>query len=89
MTSKRKKLEKIIHHGEEVGLSAPADVLLSMARQDAKAMIDGLKIDVNIKAEDLPIFTLTALRKPVIGDRSLTVLLMLSSCSSFGSMQIS
>jgi hypothetical protein len=56
---KKNKLLKLIQEAEDVGLTVPADILLSMAKEDVQKAMDDLKVEVEIKPEDLPIFTLT------------------------------
>jgi hypothetical protein len=57
MPNNRAELLEVIRQAEGLGLPAPADVLLELARQDAEEKIQA--IDLTIKPEDLPIFTLT------------------------------
>jgi hypothetical protein len=55
----RKLIDEILNYAAERGITIPADILLDISRQDAKALLDQLKVTVEIKPSDLPIFTRT------------------------------
>jgi hypothetical protein len=54
VTSKNKLLA-LIAEAEELGLSAPTDVILELARKQAQSIADSLRVNIS----DLPTFTLT------------------------------
>jgi hypothetical protein len=54
VTSKTKLLA-LIAEAEELGLSAPTDVILELARKQAQSIADSLRVNIS----DLPTFTLT------------------------------
>jgi hypothetical protein len=55
----RKLIDEILKYADERGITIPADILLDISKQDAKALLDQLKVTVEIKPEDLPLFTRT------------------------------
>jgi hypothetical protein len=54
----RKLIDEILKYANERGIDIPADVLLDISRQDAKSLLDQLKVTLDIKPTDLPIFNL-------------------------------
>jgi len=56
--SDRKQLDEILAYAAERGIVVPADILLEIGKQDTKALLDALKLNLNLNLEDIPVFSL-------------------------------